>query len=117
MWDLPGPGFEPVSPALAGGFLTTAPPGKPSPFSSELISLLNIQINAAKGTPVVSFPSYCSKSVTKCFGSVEQGLPAPLPVAPTTKAVTHSLVLVKYPTSGTNFLISQNRLDHDIVTN
>ena len=29
MWDLPGPGLEPMSPALAGGFLTTAPPGKP----------------------------------------------------------------------------------------
>ena len=29
VWDLPGPGLEPVSPALAGGFLTTAPPGKP----------------------------------------------------------------------------------------
>ena len=29
MWDLPGPGLEPVSPALAGGFLTTAPPEKP----------------------------------------------------------------------------------------
>ena len=29
MWDLPRPGVEPVSPALAGGFLTTAPPGKP----------------------------------------------------------------------------------------
>ena len=28
MWDLPGPGIEPVFPALAGGFLTTAPPGK-----------------------------------------------------------------------------------------
>ena len=28
MWDLPGPGIEPVSPTLAGGFLTTAPPGK-----------------------------------------------------------------------------------------
>ena len=28
MWDLPGPGLEPVSPALAGGFLTIAPPGK-----------------------------------------------------------------------------------------
>ena len=27
MWDLPGPGIEPVFPALAGGFLTTAPPG------------------------------------------------------------------------------------------
>ena len=29
MWNLPGPGLEPVSPALAGGFLTNAPPGKP----------------------------------------------------------------------------------------
>ena len=29
MWDLPGPGLKPVSPALAGGCLTTAPPGKP----------------------------------------------------------------------------------------
>ena len=28
MWDPPGPGLEPVSPALASGFLTTAPPGK-----------------------------------------------------------------------------------------
>ena len=32
MWDLPGPGLEPVSPTLAGGFLTTVPPGKPRPF-------------------------------------------------------------------------------------
>ena len=29
MWDLPGPGLEPVSLALAGRFPTTAPPGKP----------------------------------------------------------------------------------------
>ena len=29
MWDLPGPGMEPVSPALGGGFFTTEPPGKP----------------------------------------------------------------------------------------
>ena len=29
MWDLPGLGLEPVSPASAGGFLTTTPPGKP----------------------------------------------------------------------------------------
>ena len=28
-WDLPRPGLEPVSPALAGRFPTTAPPGKP----------------------------------------------------------------------------------------
>ena len=28
MWDLPGPGMEPVSPALVGGVLSTTPPGK-----------------------------------------------------------------------------------------
>ena len=27
--DLPDPGIEPVSPALAGGFFATEPPGKP----------------------------------------------------------------------------------------
>ena len=29
VWDLPGPGIEPVSPALASKFLTADPPGKP----------------------------------------------------------------------------------------
>ena len=37
MWDLPGPGLEPVSPALAGGFLTTAPPGKPCQVHLNLV--------------------------------------------------------------------------------
>ena len=32
MWDPPGPGLEPVCPALAGGFLTTVPLGKPLPL-------------------------------------------------------------------------------------
>ena len=40
MWDIPGPGFEPVSLALAGGSLTTASPGKP-PFM-----LFNVIINS-----------------------------------------------------------------------
>ena len=30
MWDLPGSAIEPVSPALAGRFFTTEPPGKPA---------------------------------------------------------------------------------------
>jgi len=34
-WDLPGPGIEPVSSALAGGFFTTEPQEKP-------LSILNI---------------------------------------------------------------------------
>ena len=29
-WDLPDPGIEPVSPALAGRVFATEPPGKPS---------------------------------------------------------------------------------------
>ena len=32
MWDPPGPGLEPVSPALAGGLPTTVPPGKSQHF-------------------------------------------------------------------------------------
>ena len=32
MWALPGPGIEPLSPALAGGFFTTEPPEKPAFF-------------------------------------------------------------------------------------
>ena len=33
VWYLPGPQIEPESPALAGGFLTTEPPGKPPDHS------------------------------------------------------------------------------------
>ena len=29
MWDLSGSGIKPLSPALAGGFSTAEPPGKP----------------------------------------------------------------------------------------
>ena len=49
MWDLPGPGLEPMFPALAGGFLTTAPRGKPSMLVS--IALLE------EGKVDVSFKS------------------------------------------------------------
>ena len=41
MWDLPGPGLEPTSPALAGGFLTTAPSGK---SDSHIYFLLYIKV-------------------------------------------------------------------------
>ena len=39
-WDLPTPGLEPVSPALAGRFSTTAPPGKPQKPILLLLLLL-----------------------------------------------------------------------------
>ena len=40
MWDLPGAGLEPVSPALARGFLTTAPPGKSLYFMYSSVYML-----------------------------------------------------------------------------
>ena len=40
MWDLPGPGLEPMSPALAGGFLTAEPPGKALPVCLDLNALI-----------------------------------------------------------------------------
>ena len=39
VWDLPRPGLEPMSPALAGRFSTTAPPGKPN--TPEILFLLH----------------------------------------------------------------------------
>ena len=43
MWDLPGPGLEPVSPALAGGFLTTAPPGKSQQYPLLIVGSLRFR--------------------------------------------------------------------------
>ena len=37
MWNPPGPGIEPVSPTLAGRFLTTGPPGKSSPYTFNFL--------------------------------------------------------------------------------
>ena len=52
MWDLPRTGLKPVSPALAGGFSTTAPPGKPK------ISDFDLQRNDSFGqsTLIISGP-------------------------------------------------------------
>ena len=33
MWDVPRSGMEPTTPALAGGFFTTEPPGKPHDYT------------------------------------------------------------------------------------
>ena len=38
MWDLPKPETEPGSLALAGGFFTTEPPGKPPPLFFRFFS-------------------------------------------------------------------------------
>ena len=66
MWDLPRPGLERVSPALAGRLSTTAPPGKPD------ICLFYLRFRIAKLTPQRLFIStqgcawkfkYCQRRV------------------------------------------------------
>ena len=69
MWDLPGPGLEPMSPALAGGFSTTEPPGKPYFLNSLFIYLIQ-QI------PIEH--QLCSQICTGCYGSLVW-LPHPKP--------------------------------------
>ena len=52
MWDLPRPGLETVSPALAGRFSTTAPPGKPPSYlflNIDLVSIFVILLSALHG--------------------------------------------------------------------
>ena len=50
--------MEPVSPAVAGGFLTTAPPGKPQP------ELLMLQVGSLMSREVE--PLAQGQSVSKC---------------------------------------------------
>ena len=59
MWDLPRPGLEPVSPALAGRFSTTAPPGKPNAviliiFFTQKISIIYTDIRAPSKIIILS---------------------------------------------------------------
>ena len=56
MWDPPRPGLEPVSPALAGGFLTTAPPGKP--LKCILVQLFTSQIRGWQTIACGSNPAH-----------------------------------------------------------
>ena len=53
MWDLPRPGLEPVSPALAGRSPTTAPPGKPRPcfFIHPIHNSLHLLIPNSQSFP------------------------------------------------------------------
>ena len=65
MWDLPRPGLEPVSPALAGGFSTTVPPGKPtaSLFKKVKMSALKFFLSCTLNKHI----QVCSFSVFENF--------------------------------------------------
>ena len=69
MWDPPGPGLEPMSPALASRFSTTAPPGKP-PYCSFLSLNSYFHSTSPSGIypSVIHFKLYEMKSFTFSFG-------------------------------------------------
>ena len=50
IWDLPRPGIEPMSPALAGGFFTIEPRGKPLHvlFLTSFLTNLNAILSSIK---------------------------------------------------------------------
>ena len=45
MWNLPRPGVKPMSPALAGEFLPTVPPGKSLPTQSRIMTMRTEGLN------------------------------------------------------------------------
>ena len=88
MWTLPRSGLEPVSPALAGRFLTTAPPGKSQNngfnglnertfFSVLPHFLLLLKEDGWPGPLMAGFPDSCHKRElgrTEKAGSWQQRL-------------------------------------------
>ena len=70
-WDLPRPGLKPVSPALAGRFSTTAPPGKP-PFWVKFCIWCKVRVQLhsfACGYPVFPAP-FVEKTVLSSLNSL-----------------------------------------------
>ena len=66
MWDPPRPGLEPVSPALAGRFSTTAPLGKPFFFLTSWKSLVKNDAFTVIFRISLSVPFCVSPSVYCC---------------------------------------------------
>ena len=73
MWDLPGPGMEPVSPALQGRFLTTGPQREAELEAFENRPLKNLEaIDLLSLTLIASTNNRSSLSMA-CTGEFRSG--------------------------------------------
>ena len=81
MWNLPGLGIKPMAPALASGFLTTGPPGKPLKIFLEFNTLLwnklrEMRIHSPKLiTLLIECRSHLKNNSTIALASEGFGLP------------------------------------------
>ena len=93
MWDLPRPGLEPVSPALAGRFSTTAPPGKPRKseffvflsfvfFLSEVYEKFHVFLLNSVALNMLSDFSYSSLCKSSVDSDLDSDLSLPSPYLP-----------------------------------
>ena len=57
MWDLPGPEIEPVSPALAGRFLSAVPSGKSHLYEFLTQVCVPVTITAIRMQNTIKIPS------------------------------------------------------------
>ena len=71
--NLPDPGMEPMSPALAGGFLTTEPPGE---VHSAIIGILCSSAVGVCCTAWCSVESSAGRAAS-CKGTCRDGKPTP----------------------------------------
>ena len=69
MWTPPKPGIEPMSPALAGGFLTTGPSGKSSLYDLKQISGPHKVSSCIHAKLLQSCPTLCSPTNCSLPGS------------------------------------------------
>ena len=86
MWNPPGPGIEPMSPALACGLPSTGPPGKPEtrPFwNPHWCSKQHLYRDEKKGTLPPKAENSTGRSLPKQTSLRRPSAPVPfLPVAP-----------------------------------